>query len=105
MAPQKKIWPGILSRLVIGLGLVVMFNLNVFGQVTITKPSLSFDACNAFPIGFQSLGNIVITETVRNDFADAAGTYSIILTAPTDFEFNTSSGTASLTGTHKIFGD
>jgi len=87
---------GLLSRILLGLGLVIMFNLNVFGQVTITKPSLSFDACNvAPPTGYYALGNIVITEVDKTEFSNSG---TLILSKPANFEFQAGTGTASCFG-------
>ena len=60
-----------------------------FGQVTITKPSLTVTAYCSFPTSYYNLGNIVITESQTNNFSMLASTtYTLTLTAPTNFEFN-----------------
>ena len=75
------------------LGLVATVALNA--QVTVTAPSLTISSC-AFSTGYNALGNIVITETAVNDIS---GTGTFVLTAPTNFQFQTpGSVTATSTG-------
>ena len=70
-----------------------------FGQVTITKPNLTVTAYCSFPTNYYTLGNIVILETADTNFNMAANTnYTLILTAPTNFQFNPGVGSVSFTG-------
>ncbi len=65
----------------------------VFGQVTITRANGNVNSC-AFPTVFSPLGNIVLEETQKDDFAFpfSAFNYTFILTAPTNFEFQAGAG-------------
>ncbi len=71
--------------LVILLSLV--FNNMANATVTITKPSLTISTCS-FPSSYSTLGNIVITEGSGSDFSAAVGG-TIVLTAPANFQFDT----------------
>ena len=83
-------------KLLIAIILLVSINFNhVFAQVTITAPSATVTACTTFPTSSSPLGNIVITEIANGDIS---GSGTLILTAPTNFEF-TAAGTTSATGT------
>ncbi len=69
------------------------------GGVTVTAPTnLNLSPlCNSSLTPFASLDNIVIDETISNDFRVGAGiTFRLML--PPGFEFNTSVGSASATG-------
>lgn len=75
-----------------------VFN-NVFAQVVITAPSLTVTATCQFPTPYSTLGNIVITETSNNDFATTGViNKTLILTAPTNFQFLTPPVGISITG-------
>ena len=63
-------------------------------QVNITKPNLSISTCT-LPSGYSTLGNIVITETNVSSFNANASSRTLILTAPNNFEFNTSPSPAT----------
>lgn len=67
----------------------------VFSQIVVTAPSLILAACPSFPTSTGTLGDLVITETLVDDIS---GSGTVILTAPTNFEF-ISAGTASASGT------
>lgn len=67
----------------------------VFAQIVVTAPSLTVVACPSFPTSTGTLGDLVITETLVDDIS---GSGTVILTAPTNFEF-ISAGSASATGT------
>jgi hypothetical protein len=60
-------------------------------QVTITRPSLSFTACS-YPSSYISLGNLRFDETNEADIVSADG-QTIIITAPTSFQFEPGVGT------------
>lgn len=81
--------------------LVVLFMLfgfsDAFGQVNITKPNLSITACSGYPTTYFPLGNIVITETANANFSTGTG-ITLILTAPTNFEFQANVGSVSEAG-------
>jgi phosphodiesterase/alkaline phosphatase D-like protein len=83
-------------KLLIAIILLVSINFNnAFAQVTITAPSAAVTACTGFPTNSGTLSNIVITEISNGDIS---GSGTLILTAPTNFEF-TATGSASSTGT------
>ncbi|MCL9807915.1 GEVED domain-containing protein [Flavobacterium luminosum] len=65
-----------------------------WGQVTITKPSLTVTAYCGFPTDYYPLGDIVITEKDTEDFSlpNIFKVYSVVLTAPTNFEFKPNTG-------------
>jgi gliding motility-associated-like protein len=72
---------------------------NAFAQVAITAPSLSVTATCQFPTPYSTLGNIVITETSNNDFATTGVVNrTLILTAPTNFQFLTPPVGISISG-------
>lgn len=87
-----------------GLATVLFFtflNSSVsWGQVTITKPSLTVTAYCSFPTDYYPLGDIVITEKNEWDFLlpNKSTGYSVVLTAPANFEFNTTKGTVNING-------
>lgn len=86
----------IFKKMLLALVLLAYPALNtVFAQITVTAPSLTVAACPSFPTSPGTLGNLVITETAAGDIS---GSGTVILTAPTNFEF-TSAGTATATGT------
>lgn len=60
----------------------------VFGQVDITKPNLNISVCSGFPSAYFPLGNIVITETYKANFANEGVGRTLILTAPANFQFS-----------------
>ena len=81
--------------------LIAFFILsNANAQVTITKPNMSIVACSSFPTGYLPLGNIVIAENQNNNFSNSASSLTLILTAPTNFEFNPGFGSVSVTGSN-----
>lgn len=70
----------------------------LYSQVNIIKPSLSFGAC-IFPSVYHPLDNIIIIETVRDDFSSfGSNPKSLELTAPANFEFLPTSGFAVVNG-------
>ncbi|NDP27903.1 MAG: choice-of-anchor D domain-containing protein [Flavobacterium sp.] len=77
-------------QLVLGLVLLSFLFINsTNAQVAVTKPNLTVATCS-FPSAYSTLGNIVLTESISSDFGANASSQNIILTAPTNFEFNTS---------------
>jgi hypothetical protein len=72
----------------------------MIGQVTITQPNLSIQVCSGFPSSYNALGNIVITENERGNFGSSATPLTLILTAPTNFEFQVGIGDVSVTGSN-----
>ena len=86
----------IFKKMLLAIILLAYPALNtVFAQITVIAPSLTMAACPSFPTSAGTLGDLVITETAAGDIS---GSGTVILTAPTNFEF-TSAGTASATGT------
>ena len=65
-----------------------------FGQVTFTKPNLTINTC-VFPSAYSVLPRIQIQEANNGDFTNQGNGRTIILTAPTNFEFNPGVGTIS----------
>ncbi|HEU0010069.1 MAG TPA: hypothetical protein VFT34_09670, partial [Verrucomicrobiae bacterium] len=99
-SPELSRMGGAGTRLVrlLALGLVLLGTAGAQAAVSITAATggtnISADtAQNAASPSFTTLGNIVMTETVANDFS-ATGT--LILTAPSGWRFNTS---ATITAT------
>jgi hypothetical protein len=78
------------SKTIIFLILFTLFiNNKINAQVLITKPNLTIPVCSGFPTAYNTLGNIVIDENNNNDSDISNGTNrTIILTAPSNFEFN-----------------
>lgn len=74
----------------------ILFNSSR-AAVTVTAPSLSISTCT-FPSGYSTLGDIVIAEGANGDIPLSAilTNYTIILSAPANFEFN--AGTGSVNG-------
>jgi phosphodiesterase/alkaline phosphatase D-like protein len=70
-------------------------------QVTITKPSLSLSTCTGFPTSYSTLSNIVITETGSSNFSTGTNV-TLVLSAPTNFEYKASTGTVSYTAAKNI---
>ncbi len=70
-----------------------MFNLNIFGQVTIAPGSATIDACNDFPSS-GTVSDITLSETNTGDLT--VGTHTILLEAPSNYIF-TSQGSISYT--------
>ena len=66
--------------------------------MSVTAPSLSISTC-AFPSAYTALGNIVLSEGANGDIPlSAANTnYTIILSAPANFEFNPGTGSVNST--------
>jgi hypothetical protein len=65
-----------------------------FGQVTITKPSLSFTACS-YPSSYVALGNLRFDETTNADIAAGNG-QTIVISAPANFEFEPGVGSIDI---------
>lgn len=85
------------SELVVFYILLITFiNLSkVSAQVSITKPNLSISTCSNFPSSYFSLGNIILSENNKSDFSSSG---TLILSAPTNFEFRPGFGTTGATG-------
>src|SRR4030095_15028808 len=69
-----------------------------FANVTIPEPSLTVTTCGSFPTTSSTLGNIVISENQNNDISTFG---TLILTAPTNFEF-TPAGSITVSGVGDI---
>lgn len=68
--------------------LFVLFGMSSsFGQVGITKPSLTINTC-VFPSAYSVLPQIQIQENQNDNTANEGTGRTIILTAPANFEFN-----------------
>ncbi|MCX2742220.1 hypothetical protein OO013_00005, partial [Mangrovivirga sp. M17] len=79
---------------------VVLFlsTFSVFSQVTVTPATGGTNICGDG--SFIPLSNIIVTETTNSDFS--AGTYDIDLVLPAGFEFNTATGTITVSNGNKI---
>src|SRR5205809_440212 len=78
---------------------VVLFaflGLNAQGVDIINPPSLTVSDCS-FPTPYFALDNIVISETQPGDISDVNGGGDFVLTAPSGFEFQSNTGTVSIT--------
>ena len=64
------------------------------GQVTVTKPTLSFTACS-YPSNYSEIGNITIQETNNADIADGSS-QTIVISAPANFEFQSGQGNVQI---------
>ena len=74
--------------------LSIFYNLNA--QVVSSVQNTEFDTCGeTLPSSELNLGNLVLSETLSNDFL--AGTYTFFIEAPSNFEIN--ANLASYTGT------
>jgi hypothetical protein len=107
----KKVSNAIMKTATIRLGLIL--GLIAFGSsqsranVAITSPAggnnipadKALNSTNG--AGFTALGNIVITEGAATDFA-AGNNQTLILSAPTGWQFNPGVGTVTFTGSRNI---
>jgi len=89
------------SRSVLLLLVLLFFFGTATAQVSITKPSLSITTCTGFPTTYSTLGNIVLAETSNSNFSTGFN-ITLILTAPTNFEFKASTGAVSYTPSRNI---
>jgi len=80
--------------------LLTMLPQKTFANVTITAPSLTVYACGGtFPTSYYTLGSIVITEGSQNDFPNTGAVQkTLILSAPTNFQFNPGFGSTTAAG-------
>ncbi|MBI2271307.1 MAG: hypothetical protein HYU69_13270, partial [Bacteroidetes bacterium] len=67
----------------------------VLAAVTVTVPSLTINTCSIYPTSYNALGNIVITENAKGDFA-VGSPLTLILTAPANFQFLADSGSTAI---------
>jgi|GEM_PF-1173713 len=94
---MKKIY-----TLFIGLILCSLFLCkDSYGAVTVTNPTLNFTPYTAFPSAYQTLGDIVIDESLDVDFSIGTN-ITLILTCPANFEFQAGVGTVSYTSNRNI---
>jgi hypothetical protein len=70
--------------------IITLFS-TVFAQVSISKPSLQFGYC-ALPSNYQNIGDIIIVETDKADFATGSSR-TFHIPAPPNFEFQPNTGT------------
>lgn len=79
--------------------LVLLGFSDVFGQVTVTPANGTANSCK-LPTDYVTLGNITITETANNNIgmAGSGTTYSLVLNAPPNFEFNPGVGSVAING-------
>lgn len=85
------------------LSLIIFFALSVGtvqGGATVT-PALSGTCLNVSPGAFSSIGTITITEGANSDIASQSGA-TFILSAPSGFEFQASTGSVSYTSGKNI---
>lgn len=87
--------------------LVALFVLcgvsNVFGQVTINTANGSVNSCT-YPTNYVGLGDIFLEENQNGNFNIILQNfdYTLIITAPTNFEFRPGTGSVSFRGTGDI---
>jgi hypothetical protein len=73
-------------------------------QVIITTPpTANVTTCGSFPTSYFSVGDIVITEKNQSDFASGTNV-TLILSAPSNFEFQAGSGSVSAASNGNISG-
>src|SRR5437867_4425791 len=96
----------ITSILALGFGLLTA--ADALSNVTVTAATggtgLSADnAQNGAAPTFTTLGNIVITEGAKADFADTAGVgKTLVLTVPSGWQFNAGTGTVAFAANKNI---
>ncbi|MBL4577912.1 MAG: hypothetical protein JKX74_05530 [Flavobacteriales bacterium] len=83
------------QKLGVVLFVLYAFGFNASADVTITAPSLTVYSCTTFPTPYYTLGDIVITETAKDEITQCGCVQTLILTAPTNFEFNPNVGTVT----------
>lgn len=95
MTVAKKSWQHTATTWLLLLFTVFGFS-DAFGQVTINTANRSINSCT-YPTSYVALGDIFIEENQDADFgfADSNTDYTLIITAPTNFEFQ--AGTGSVT--------
>jgi|GEM_PF-1937556 len=82
-------------RLAFALTMALCLNtMTLNAHVSITAPSLTLTGCGGFPTNTFSLGDIVITESANNDISTFG---TLILTAPSNFEFAAAGNIAFIT--------
>ena len=104
---QNPIWEILLhksKRQIIGL-ITLFFTLigfaNAYGQVTINTANGNINSC-VYPTSYVALGDIYLEENQNANFGFAnRNNYTLIITAPINFEFKPSQGTV----TYKTNGD
>ncbi len=74
----------------------MLVNLRSMSQVTVTAATGWTTLCNTY---VAQTGNIVITESAAKNEIQAAAGGTLILTAPTGYEFNPGTGSISFSGT------
>ena len=104
--PGRTMKIGIAITLALGLGLLCA--ADALANVAVTAApggtGLSADtAQNAVAPTFTTLGNIVISEVAKADFADTAGVgKTLVLTAPSGWQFNAGTGTVAFLANKNI---
>src|SRR5258705_5448 len=94
-------------RLSLALGLALLSSQQLMASVTITEPTggedISADKALNSTNGaaFTALGNILITESVGNDFA-AGKNLTLILTIPDGWRFNPGVGSVTFQGSRDL---
>lgn len=78
------------------LFLFVFLTYGIKAAISVTAPSLNVSTCT-FPSGYSTLGDIVIAEGANGDIPLTAilTNYTIILSAPANFEFNAGTGSVN----------
>ena len=94
-------------RFLVSSALLLFLGVSAYGNVTVTPASggtnLSADkAANATLPAWTTLGNIVIAEVANDDLAASQTNVTLILTAPTGWQFNTGVGTVAYTASRDI---
>ncbi|MPM13317.1 hypothetical protein SDC9_59673 [bioreactor metagenome] len=100
--PVAEFSSSVLTRLagIIFLFLVFAGFQNSNAAVTITAPALNIST-GSLPSSYNALGDIIITEGANTDFAVGANV-TLILQAPSNFEFQAGTGTVSFIASRNI---
>jgi len=100
--PTSVIWKVISITLIIMTTVILSTKASVSVTVATGGIGISADkAYNATTPAYSTLGNIVITEGANADFAAQSGT-TLILTAPSGWQFNAGVGSVSFTASRNI---
>jgi hypothetical protein len=77
--------------------LLSMVPARMLANVIITQASSTIGTCSGFPTPYNTLGNIVIREGARTDFAVGTN-LTLVLSAPANYNFNPGVGTVAISG-------
>ncbi len=103
MKASAKKFEKVLYKAVFFLAFLIGLYGNANASITITQPTgglnISTDKAVSGPSsGFTSLGSIVIVESASNDFPKSSSNKTLIFSAPTNWQFQSGTGTVTFTG-------